>query len=280
MQLITIFFFDPFLNLLILLIKLFDGNMGLAIIALTILFRLVVLPLNWKSLHSQRKMQQLKPHLDVIKAKHKDDKAAFSQAQMDLYKEHGISPIGGCLPMLLQLPFLFGVYRAMQFMVDLKTVGELNSHLYVDWLHIQQLSDIHLQFGWLNLAHPDPWFVLPVLAGVSQFILSRMMLPPKEELPKPETPKEASLEQSMASAQRQMVYFFPIMTFLLAWRFSAGLSLYWTVGNLFSIIQQFYVNKALPHPTPGQSVGQPVAPAAESTEAKPKPKAKKKKNKK
>lgn len=247
MDLLSVLFFDPFLNLLMLLIKLSGGNMGLAIIGITILFRLVVLPLNWKALHSQRKMQQLKPHIDSLKSKHKDDKAAFAQAQMDLYKEHGISPIGGCLPMLLQIPFLFGVYRAMQFMVDLKTVEELNQHLYVDWLHINQLSDIHLQFGWLNLAHPDPWLILPILAGVSQFVLSKMMLPPKDELPQPETKTEASLEQSMMAAQKQMVYFFPIMTFLVAWRFSSGLSLYWTVGNLFSIIQQFYVNKALPH---------------------------------
>ena len=247
MNYINILFFDPFLNLLMLLFTVLGHNMGLAIIGLTILFRLIVLPLNWKSLHSSRKMQQLKPHLDALKEKHKDDKVAFTQAQMELYKEHGISPVGGCLPMLLQLPFLFGVYESLRFVVALNNVADLNNRLYFDWLHIAHVSDLHLRFAWLNLAHPDPYYILPLLAGLTQFIVSWMMLPPKEELPNPANKKEASLENSMASAQRQMVYFFPIMTFLIAWRFPAGLSLYWTVGNLFSIIQQFYINKSLPH---------------------------------
>jgi YidC/Oxa1 family membrane protein insertase len=247
MSLINTFFFDPFLNLLILLFTLFGGNMGFAIIGVTILFRLIVLPLNWKSLHSQRKMQQLKPHLDGLKDKHGNDKAALAQAQMDLYKEHGVSPVGGCLPMLLQLPFLFGVYAAMRFVVDLKNVADLNGRLYVNWLHIHKLADLHLQFGWINLAHPDPLFILPLLAALTQFLVSKMTLPPQAPAVVGNK-KEASLEQSMLSAQRQMVYFFPIMTFLVAWRFPSGLSLYWTVGNLFSIIQQFYINRALPHP--------------------------------
>lgn len=247
MNYLNILFFDPFLNLLMLLFTVLGHNMGLAIIGLTVLFRLIVLPLNWKSLHSSRKMQQLKPHIDALKAKHKDDKVAFTQAQMELYKEHGISPVGGCLPMLLQLPFLFGVYESLRFVVALHNVADLNNRLYFDWLHIAHVSDLHLQFGWLNLAHPDPYYILPLLAGLTQFVVSWMMLPPKEELPKPANKQEASLENSMVAAQRQMVYFFPIMTFLIAWRFPAGLSLYWTVGNLFSIIQQFYINKSLPH---------------------------------
>lgn len=277
MEYINLFFFDPLLNLLMLLFKLTGGNMGLAIIGLTILFRLIVLPLNWKSLHSQRKLQQLKPHVDTLKDKHKEDRAAFAQAQMDLYKEHGVSPVGGCLPMLLQLPFLFGIYAVMRFVVDLQNVADLNNKLYVDWLHISQVSDLHLQFGWMNLAHPDPWLVLPVVAGITQFILSKMMLPPAEKHEKGESKKQMSLEQSMASAQRQMVYFFPVMTFLVAWRFPAGLSLYWTVGNLFSIIQQFYVNRSLPH---ASSEIVPPPAATEGPSEAPKPKKKKKAKKK
>jgi YidC/Oxa1 family membrane protein insertase len=279
MSLLNTFFFDPFLNVLMLLSTLLGGNLGWAIIALTLLFRLAVLPLNWKSLHSQRKMQQLKPHLDALKDKHGKDKSALAQAQMDLYKEHGVSPVGGCLPMLLQVPFLFGVYAAMRFVVSLKQAGDLNSHLYTDWLHIHQLSDLHLQFGWVNLAHPDPLFILPVLAAASQFVVSKMTLPPVSPA-SATTKQEASLEQSMLSAQRQMVYFFPIMTFLIAWRFPSGLSLYWTVGNLFSIIQQFFVNRALPHPTAQLVVAEAptIAPEVES-QAKKTPVKKKKSTK-
>src|SRR5690606_16134034 len=148
MELLNILFLDPFLNLLIFLYKSLGNDMGLAIIALTILFKLLTLPLNVKMLRSQRRMQQLKPKLQELKEKHGDDRMTYAQAQMDLYKAEGVSPAGSCLPMLLQLPFLFGLFAAFRLVVDLKDISDLNQHLYAEWLYLGSLSDLNLQFFW------------------------------------------------------------------------------------------------------------------------------------
>ena len=245
MELLNTLFLDPFLNLLIFLYKLLGNDMGLAIIALTVLFKLLTLPLNIKMLRSQRRMQQLKPELQKLKEQYGSDRMAYAQAQMDLYKAEGVSPAGSCLPMLLQLPFLFGLFAAFRLVVDLKDIGDLNEHLYADWLHLGSLSDLDLQFFWTSLAHPDPWFILPILAAVSQYFLSKMMMPSMPKVEK-KSKAEMSLEDSLAAAQGQMIYLFPIVTFLINLTFPAGLGLYWTAGNIFSIIQQFYINRQVP----------------------------------
>ena len=246
MDILNLLFFDPFLNLLIFLYRVLGHDMGLAIIALTILFKIATLPLNLRMLRSQRRMQQLRPELQKLKDIHGKDRMALAQAQMDLYKAEGVSPTGSCLPLLLQIPFLFGLYAAFRFVVDLKDISQLNDHLYNPWLYLNSLSDLNLHFLWTDLSTPDKLFILPVLAGLSQFVLTKMMTP---AMPKVEKAKkaEASLEDSLAAAQGQMVYLFPIMTFLINLSFPAGLGLYWTAGNIFSIIQQFYINRQMPH---------------------------------
>src|SRR5690606_40894208 len=93
---------------------------------------------------------------------------------------------------------------------------------------------INLQFLWFDLSKPDMYLILPVLAAVTQFILSKMMTPPKSVLPKPQNKSEVSLENSLVAAQGQMVYLFPIITFIINLQFPSGLSLYWTGGNIFS----------------------------------------------
>ena len=232
MDILNLLFFDPFLNLLLFLYKLLGHDMGLAIIALTVIFKVVTLPLNLRMLRSQRRMQQLRPELQKLKDVHGSDRMALAQAQMDLYKAEGVSPTGSCLPLLLQIPFLFGLYAAFRFVVDLKDVAQLNDHLYSSWLYLSSLSDLNLHFLWADLSKTDSLFILPVLAGLSQFVLTKMMTP---AMPKVEKAKkaEASLEDSLAAAQGQMVYLFPIMTFLINLSFPAGLGLYWTAGNIF-----------------------------------------------
>src|SRR5690606_37759961 len=117
------------------------------------------------------------PELQKLKDAHGGDRMALAQAQMDLYKAEGVSPTGSCLPLLLQIPFLFGLYAAFRFVVDLKDVAQLNDHLYNSWLHLNSLSELNLHFLWTDLSVPDALFILPVLAGLSQFVLTRMMTP-------------------------------------------------------------------------------------------------------
>lgn len=245
MELLNILFLDPFLNVLIFLYKVLGNDMGLAIIALTVIFKLITLPLNLRMLRSQRRMQQLRPQLEKLKEEFGDNRMALAQAQMDLYKAEGVSPAGSCLPLLLQLPFLIGLFAAFRLVVDIEDISGLNERLYTESLHLESLADLNLQFFWTNLANPDQLFILPLLAAVSQYFLSKMMTP---SLPKPKKKNtaQASLEDSLAAAQGQMIYLFPIVTFLINLTFPAGLGLYWTAGNIFSIIQQFYINAQLP----------------------------------
>src|SRR5260221_4794302 len=135
------------------------GNFGLAIIALTILLRVLLIPLSLPTLKSQKKMRDLKPELDKLKTKHKGDAKAMQAAQMQLYKEHNVNPFSGCLPYILQLVIIIALYNVLRsFVPDAAKQGFL----------------IQTQFLGLNLSKPDPSRIIPIFAAVTQLILSLM----------------------------------------------------------------------------------------------------------
>jgi len=210
--------------------KLFGGNLGYSVIALTILVKAILLPLMIPTVKSAKKMQDLKPHLDKLKQKH-TDKKILQQAQLDLYKEHGINPAAGCLPQLLQVAVLIALYGV--FLKDFFGKTEIAGIL------------VNPSFLYLNLNMPDQYYIFPVLAGISQFVFSLMMQsgveshvlsPNKKEEKKKE---EDSLEMAQ-SMQQQMLYMMPLMTIVISLKFQSGLVLYWIVSTIFSIAQQYY----------------------------------------
>lgn len=219
-----------FYQVLIFFAHLFGGNLGLAIIAITALIKVALLPLVIPTIKSTKKMQDLKPLLDNLKAKHKDDKTKLQQAQIDLYKEHGINPAAGCLPQIVQIFILIALYN-----------------VFTKTLHQTSTSDLGLNssFLYLNLTKPDPFYILPVLAGLTQLIFSFMMQsglethlenPKKKEEKKKE---EDNLEMAQ-TMQQQMLYTMPLMTVVISLNFQSGLILYWVISTLFSIAQQYY----------------------------------------
>lgn len=237
MSQITSFFFHWLITLYNL-----TGNLGLAIIVFTIIVRLLLLPLTIPSLkamkHQQQQMKKLKPELDQLKAKHKDDKTAFQQAQMELYKKYNINPLSGCLPQLVQLVLLAVLYQVFIKFLSQTTIEGVT---------------IDPSFLWLNLSHPDPRFVLPVLAGVTQLFLSLMVAPAteikdevannsKNKKTQVANKKEEDIAEMAATMQQQMIFILPVMIGFSALRFPAGLALYWTITTLFSIIQQFVLS--------------------------------------
>lgn len=217
---------------------LLTGDLGLAIIALTLLIRFLLVPLSLKSLKSQKKMQDLKPEIDKLKKIHGKDKVKMQQAQMELYKKYNINPLGGCLPYLVQIILLILLYRVMlQFIAQTEMNGVA----------------IHTAFLWMDLSKPDPLHILPVLAGISQFILSLMIAPgaevpdlvpndsKKKEVQK-ENEKEEDFADMAAGMQKQMLFFMPIMTGFIALRYPSGLALYWVVTTIFSVVQQYFIS--------------------------------------
>ncbi len=220
------FLINPITQLLVFLYTLTGNNFGFAIILLTVVVRGVLVPITIPSLKSAKKMQDLKPHLDSLKVKHKDDKKKLQQAQLDLYKEHGVNPMAGCLPQILQLIVLIALYQVFD---QITKSGGANGQTF------------NMSFLWLNLAHADPFYILPVLAGVTQFIFSLMMQSGLESHAKPTKSGEDKKEMA-ESIQQQMLFMMPIMTTVIALKFPSGLALYWVATTLFSLVQQYIIS--------------------------------------
>ena len=182
------------------------GNWGWTIVALTILIKLVLYPLSYKGMVSMQKLKDLAPKMKDIQAKYKDDKQKQSMHMMELYKKHGANPMGGCLPLILQIPVFFAIYRVLLNAIELKGAP------WMLWVH--------------DLAEMDPYFVLPILMGASMYLQQKI------------TPN--TMQDEM---QKKIFQMLPIIfTFFFLW-FPAGLTLYWFVNNVFTISQQYYINK-------------------------------------
>src|SRR3989338_8523888 len=153
------FLIAPINNLLIFLYGISGQNLGLAIIFLTLIVRGVLVPITIPSLRSAKKLQELKPHLDKLKQKHKD-KQKLQLATLELYKQHGINPAAGCLPQISQLLVLIALYQ-----------------VFIEFINAPGLNGqaLNLNFLWLNLGKPDPYYVLPLLSPLSQLVFSLMM---------------------------------------------------------------------------------------------------------
>ena len=223
--------YRPILNALIFLYNTIPGhNFGLAIILLTIIIRFILFPLNQKSLKAQSAMTKIQPELKKIQQKYKDNSTERNKAIMAFYKENKVNPASGCLPILIQFPILIALFQVLRQVFDPSILDQL-------YYFIQRPEVINPSFLGIDLALPN--LSLAVLAGVFQFIQSKLMMGAKKDTG--QTKKEGF---DMASLMgKQMLYFMPIFTVVIASRFPAGLALYWTMTTLFSIGQQYLINR-------------------------------------
>lgn len=224
------------------------SDFGIAIVVVTVVLRLVLYPLFVAQIRSQRAMQEVGPALNELKQKYGKDRQRMADEQMKLYRERGVNPAMGCLPLLIQLPILFGFYAAMiQFACGLGgdlgrctaplTGGQFETIRYPFIPNpLAEGASLDLTARWLpwitaGLGHPDPLFVLPILAGVTQLIASVMAQPAQQ-------PKDLDPQARM---MQSMVYYFPIITVVIAAGLPAGLAVYWVATTLFQIVQQYFV---------------------------------------
>ena len=228
--------YQPIFKVLVYLTQLLGGSFGLAIIALTLLIRLVLIPLTLPAMKSAQKMKELKPRLDELKKKHAKDKRQLQIEQLNLYKEQGINPAAGCLPTIVQFAILIAMYR-----------------VFIDFIQNGNGESLtaNMHFFWLDLSKPDPLYILPILAGLTQLILSQMLMTAKEHHEAKELTKEAQKKektkgedtQEMAETlQQQMLYVMPVMTGLIALRLPSGLAVYWVITTIFSLVQQYLMS--------------------------------------
>jgi len=185
----------------------FLGNYGWAIILLTIIVRIPFIPLMHKSQRAMKKMQALQPMMAEIKERYKKDPQRMQKELTELYKKHKVNPVGGCLPMLLQIPVFIALYNVLSNAIELRGAP------FILWIK--------------DLSEKDPYYILPVVMGVTMVIQQKM------------TPS------SMDPAQAKIMMFMPIVFTFLFLTFPSGLVLYWLINNILSIIQQYYANKNL-----------------------------------
>lgn len=226
--------YQPFYNILIFLTWLIPGhNIGWSIIALTVLVRIALMPSSAKATRAQKDMKRLAPELAEIKKKFAGDRQGEATATMELYKKHGVSPWGSCLPLLIQLPILWILYKV--FMVGLNTDR-------FDLLYKFTPYPDHINTIWLgiNLAQPDKW-ILPILAGLAQLLQSWQMKQLNPTPPKTDSDgknKSADFSQMLTG---QMMYIMPIFTVIIAMRLPAALALYWLITTLFMVVQTWWI---------------------------------------
>lgn len=232
--------YRPIFNLLVFITNLVPWqDFGLAIIVLTVLIRLLFMPFSIKALRSQKMLNQLQPRIKEIQEKFKSDRAAQAQATMALYKEQKVNPLAGCLPLLIQIPILFALYRAFVNGLQPESLNLLYGFIENPGI-IKNLS-----FGFLDLAKKAP--LLAIISGVFQFAHSKMSLAknPVSAVSSQKNPPAGGQPSPLdfSAMNKQMLYFFPIMIIIIGWGLPAGLVLYWSVSTLFSIFEQLYLTK-------------------------------------
>lgn len=221
--------YRPLFNVLVWISQLLPGNdFGLAIIALTLIIRGLLLPLSLATARSQRVMQKLNPRIQELREKFKQDQAGQSAAMMALYRQEKVNPLSGCLPLLIQLPVIIALYQA--FLAGFKPE---NLNLLYSFVPRPEFINT-LSFGIITITAQSP--LLAVGAGIAQFLQAKITMTAQTTSPQPEM---------AAALNAQMVYIFPIMVVVIGWNLPAGLTLYWIATALFSIGEQLYLRKAV-----------------------------------
>jgi YidC/Oxa1 family membrane protein insertase len=235
-QLYNTIFYEPLFNLLIWLYNVVPGNdIGLAIIILTILIRVVLFPLYYQSIRSQRALQEIQPKVNELKRKYKDEKEKMSKEMMILYKNEKVNPFSSCLPLVIQLPFLFAVYQVFRSGLNSDSLDLLYPFISNPG-HINSVS-----LGFIDLAVPS--VILAFLAGSAQFWQAKMMVTKRPPLVKGKEIDGAKDEKMMATMNKQMVYFMPFITVIIGISLPAGLTLYWFITTLLMALQQLWMFK-------------------------------------
>lgn len=260
-------FLIPILNLLVAFYKIFlliklPGAFGFSIIALTILIRLLFQPFFRKQIETAKKMQELKPHLDNLSAKHKNDQKQLQAEQLKLYQEHGINPASGCLVMIIQLPVFIALYNTLNLFLlsghANATVQAINKVLYTP---ILKITSINPWFFGLDLVKTPAqmgtivYLLVPLITAVLQYFQAQASMPsvPAQALTdkavvakKDENGKAVDKKNDTDDFQKamntQMKYLFPLMIGWFSYKLPVGLALYWNIFSIMGIMQYQQVN--------------------------------------
>jgi len=252
--------YQPIVNALILFYQIFAQNFGLAIIALTIFIRGALTPLTLPSLKSAQKLKQLQPEIEKLKKKYGKDRQKFAKEQLKFYQKHGVNPASGCLPQIIQIIILIALFQAFNQVLTANgnIIENLNKVLYSP-LQFAKGDVINTKFLYLDLTKPDV-FTIPAIkifsftidklpgifliaAAASQFFSSKLMMPAAQATTVKAAKTKEQTDDMAASMQKQMLYFMPVMTLFIGFKFPSGLVLYWLTFSIFMACQQFLLKR-------------------------------------
>lgn len=218
----NVILYQPLFNALIFLYQIIP-DFGIAVIVLTAIIRLLLYPSTAKSIKSQQALSELQPKIEKVKEKYEDEKEKQAKKMMELYQEEDVSPLSGCLPLLIQLPILIGLFR-----VFWRGFGsEQMKYLYSFMANPGVIDQTFL--GLVDLGQASP--VMAILAGVFQFIQTKTS----------SATSGTDGDGFAAMFKNQMIYLFPVLTVFIVWRLPAAIGLYWITTTLFMIGQQYYI---------------------------------------
>lgn len=232
MSLFHTILYQPIFNFFVGLYNVIPGHdVGLVIIIITVIVRAIIYPLTSKSIKAQKSVQELQPKVDAIKKEYANDQQKQAAALMAVYKDNKVNPFASCLPLLIQLPILIALYTVLR---DTLMADKFAAELYSFVTNPGTLNSV--SFGFLDLSQKN--YILAVLAGAATFWQTRMMLskqPPKN------AGTGAKDESMMATMNKQMMYFMPVMTAFICISLPSGLALYWLFSTLLTIAQQAFL---------------------------------------
>ena len=218
---------QPVINVLIVLTDYLVNNFGLAIIALTIIVRIITLPLTTKQLRATKGMQELQPKIAELQQKYGKDKQKLAAEQMRLYKESGMSPAGCLLPMLVQMPIWIALFQAILLSLAVAPEALLNLSRYLySWPQVFPMLPLENMFLGLNLAEGN--FILAILVGGTMWLQQKMVTP-------------VTTDPRQQAQSRMMLWMMPLMFGFFCLTFPSGLALYWLVSNVITIVIQYYM---------------------------------------
>lgn len=185
-------------------VAVYANSYGLAIIIVTIIIRIITMPMMMKQLKGMKAMQVIQPELQELQAKWKDNKEKLNEETMKLFQKHNVNPMAGCLPLFIQMPILIAFYQAIMYNKEIREAS----------------------FLYLELGAKDPFFILPVLAAATTYLQQKT------------TPQQGDNPQ-----MKMMLTMMPLMILVVSMQLPSALALYWVVGNIFSIGQNFYIHR-------------------------------------
>lgn len=243
-------FVDLMLNGMLLLYQMVDGNFLLALVIFTVLTRVILLPINLRQQRSSLRMQEMQPKVQAIQKKYRDNPQKMQEEFVKI-GYNPTEPLLGCLPLLIQMPIFFALFQVINMMLEGTPQSVLNLFQRAD-ASVDLASILPLQntFAWLNLAQPDPLFILPVLVGGTMFLQQKLLMPAKKKEDESKNGKKKKSDEPDPAAQmtqmtQSMQYTMPVMFGFFSLSFPSGLSIYFVISNIIGIFQGYIVQRSM-----------------------------------